>query len=352
MRIAWVLYGELTQRTGGTIYDAQVVAGLERAGDDVTVLSLPHPAAAPEQCSRGAQVVGSLAAQVRALAPDVVVGDELCFRELALLFPRLRRSMPTTRRVLLVHHLSRWETELAARRRGALGHLESLAMRSSDTIITTSETTRRRLLAEGATTPIAVVLPGADRLARVARADREGDVRFMFLGAIVPRKRVLELVRAFATGAGAASELVLVGSTTRDEPYVRAVRALIAARGLEARVTLLGEVDEAAAATALASSDVLVMPSSLEGYGIAATEAIHAGVPVIAARARALEEALSPCPDACLFADDAPSLTLAIHRFATDAALRTAMKTAATNARAQLPTWSACAAAFGATLAP
>jgi len=60
-----------------------------------------------------------------------------------------------------------------------------------------------------------------------------------------------------------------------------------------------------AVARALANGDALVMPSSLEGYGIAATEAIHAGTPVIAARTPGLEEALAPCPDATLFADPA-----------------------------------------------
>jgi len=351
VRIAWVLYGELTQRTGGTIYDAEVIAGLRRAGDEVTVLSLA-PARAGGAGVEGVEGVASLVARVRGLAPDVVVGDELCFRELAILFARLHGA--GTRRVLLVHHLTRWESEVPRQRRRVHGVLESLAMRASDLIITTSETTRRRVRAEGARAPIVAVLPGADRLpagARGAAGARGHVVRFAFLGAIVARKRVLELVRAFADGAdGAGAELVLVGSTTRDPRYVREVLELIARRGLTARVTLLGEVDEIGAARALAASDVLVMPSSLEGYGIAATEAIHAGVPVIAARAQGLEEALARCPAACMFADDEPALARAIRRFATERGLRAAMREGAIEARPSLPTWSACASAFRATL--
>ena len=367
MRIAWVLYGELTQRTGGTIYDAEVIAGLRRAGDEVTVLSLA-PARAGGAGVEGVEGVASLVARVRGLAPDVVVGDELCFRELAILFARLHGA--GTRRVLLVHHLTRWESEVPRQRRRVHGVLESLAMRASDLIITTSETTRRRVRAEGARAPIVAVLPGADRLpagARGAASGRGHVVRLAFLGAIVARKRVLELVRAFADGADGAdradradradgangangAELVLVGSTTRDPRYVREVLELIARRGLTARVTLLGEVDEIGAARALAASDVLVMPSSLEGYGIAATEAIHAGVPVIAARAQGLEEALARCPAACMFADDEPALARAIRRFATERGLRAAMREGAIEARPSLPTWSACASAFRATL--
>ncbi|HSO31873.1 MAG TPA: glycosyltransferase, partial [Labilithrix sp.] len=87
------------------------------------------------------------------------------------------------------------------------------------------------------------------------------------------------------------------------------------------------------------------------GYGIAATEAIHAGVPVIAARAQGLEEALAPCPEACLFADDEHALAATLRRFATDAALRTSMRDAAGAAAPRMPTWSSCATAFRKALA-
>ena len=335
MRIAWVLYGDLAQRTGGTIYDAEVVAGLRRAGDDVRVLSLPR---------------ARLVRELRATAPDVVVGDELCFRELALAFRLLGKG--AMRRVMLVHHLTAWETELAPLRRRVVRVVESLAMSASDRIVTTSHTTRRRLVAEGAKTPIAVALPGADRLGRERRSERGSgsETRFLFVGSIVPRKRVIELVRAFAGGAASGDHLLLVGSTTRDEPYVGEVRALVARLGIGDRVALAGEVEEGGVASALAEADVLVMPSSLEGYGIAATEAIHAGVPVIAARAQGLEEALAPCPDACLFADDERALAATMRRFATEATLRASMSAAARRAGPLMPTWAACAADFRAAL--
>lgn len=333
MRIAWVLYGDLAQRTGGTIYDAGVVAGLRRAGDDVQVVSLPRR---------------RLTRELRAIAPDVVVGDELCFRELAVAFRLLGKGRTT--RVLLVHHLTAWETEIAPLRRRVLRMVEGLAMSAADRIVTTSQTTRRRLLREGVKREVSVVLPGADRLAPAEGREREQDVRMVLLGSIVARKRVIELVRAFAKGAHRSARLLLVGSTTRDEAYVRTVRALVAQLGIGSRVVMTGEVDESGVARALRNADVLVMPSSLEGYGIAATEAIYAGTPVIATRAQGLEEALAPCPDACLFVDDEPALARALERFAADAALRATLRDAARAASARMPTWSACAAEFRATL--
>ena len=332
-RIAWVLQGDLADRTGGTIYDREVVEGLRRAGDQVRVVSLP----------------GGLLRELRAFGPDVVVGDELCFRALAVAFPLLGRRGP--RRVLLVHHLTAWETELSPLRRRAVRIVESLAIRASDKIITTSQATRDRLAREGARAAIHVVHPGADRLARHERdashaREATPETSFVLVGSIVPRKRVLELVEAFA---GVSGRLVLVGSTARDERYVRSVRARIAELGLSARVVLAGEIDEAGVARALANADVMVMPSSLEGYGIAATEAIRAGIPVIAARSPGLEEALAPCPAATLFIDGA-GLASALARFANHAPLRDAMAASARAASPRMPTWSACTAAFRAAL--
>jgi glycosyltransferase involved in cell wall biosynthesis len=339
MRIAWVLYGSLEQRTGGTIYDAEVVRGLASAGDDVQVVSLDEGATGEQ-----------LARRLRGSAADVVVGDELCFRQLG---PAYRALGGGARRVLLVHHLTAWETELAPEvRRKALAE-EREAIDASERIVATSQTTRARLLAECAPRAgIDVVLPGADRLAlAVATREGTGEVRFAFVGSIVPRKRALELVRAFAGGAHENGRLTLVGSTARDVAYVAEVREAIARLGLGARVEMSGEVDEAGVSQALADAEVLVMPSSLEGYGIAATEAIRAGVPVIATRAQGLEEALAPCPDATMFADDEPALAAALARFADDASLRAGMTAAARAASPRMPTWSACAAQFRAALA-
>jgi len=342
-----VLYGELTQRTGGTIYDAQVVEGLRRAGDDVRVVSLDASEPSGSRLARAARTATAgmtLAQGLGEIAPDVVVGDELCFPELSLAFRLVAGRKSAPKRVLLVHHLTAWETELSPRRRAEARAGERRAVEACDWIITTSQTTRQRLVDEGVKERIEVVRPGADRLVRGARTLGEGAPRFVFVGSVVPRKRVVDLVRAFARCA--SGQLRIVGSTTRDEPYVREVHDVIAEHGLAERVTLTGEVDEQGVSRALADADAFVMPSSLEGYGIAATEAIWAGLPVIAARAQGLEEALAPCPAARLFADDEQALASALARFAGDEALRTSMIEAARAAAERMPTWAQCSERF------
>ena len=259
-----------------------------------------------------------------------------------------------------MHHLTAWETELAPLQKRMVRAGERRAIEASDWLVATSWTTRARLVEEGVRGRIEVAMPGSDRLERGRGRERAaqhegeggGEPRFVFVGAVVKRKRVLELVRAFGGGAGRHAWLSLVGSTTRDAAYVAEVRRAIAELGLAERVTMTGEVGEDDVALALAAADVLVMPSSLEGYGIAATEAVRAGVPVIAARAQGLEEALAPCADARIVVDDEASLETAMHRFATDAALRSSMLAAARGASSRMPTWAECSERFRAALSP
>lgn len=365
MRIAWIVYGSLEERTGGTIYDRMVVEGLRRAGDEVDVVSLGAPPASPALAIPVGAAKGVRAGRaLRRARPDVVVGDELCFREIAAAFPFMRRTR--ARRVLLVHHLTCWEAELSRARRWLSRRAEHIAIDASDRIVTTSRATRDRLVAEmsharrGGVPVIDVVVPGADRLpvlpsvreasgaggAGGAGGAHEPPVELLFVGAIIPRKRVLELVRAFARRATPPARLTLLGSADQDRGYARAVARTIDRLGVGDRIVMAGEVDEHGVARALARADALVMPSSLEGWGIAATEAIRAGVPVIAARAAGLEEALAPAAAAARFVDDEEGLATAIGDLTRDASARAAMRRAAEEAASRMPTWSRCVEGF------
>lgn len=293
MNIAWLAYGTLTERTGGTIYDARIVAGL----GNVRVVS----------------VTPDWAAVVRSVArADVVVGDELCHRELAEVFPRIR-----ARRVLLVHHLMCWEPERRASMRRRARVAEAKSLRAADVVIATSHVTSARLRSEGYCGSVHVIEPGSDRLPRLERMPGEA---FLFVGAVIPRKRVRELIEALP----ADKELRIVGSLERDRAYVASLPR-------RANVTFLDEVDEPTLARELSTAAALVMPSSLEGYGMAATEALAAGVPVIATNRLGFD------------AGDAVTYTQDLAATLRDFRARTV--------HVALPTWAEAVAQFRAALA-
>ena len=335
LRVAWVVYGSLNQVSGGYIYDRLVVEQLRALGDQVTIISLDANGASLPSLARDDY--------------DVVVGDELCFRELGPLF----RDAPVgLRRVLLIHHLTAWEHPPGARRDELIA-LEKATIDAADVCVATSRVTADRLAHERLTREVLVAEPGADRFERPASAYQALDdarVRLLFVGNILPRKRVLELVEAFAELPAEHTELVLVGAEL-EPGYSEQVRTSIARAKLADRVAFLGSLEAAFVAEQLALADALVLPSALEGYGMELSEALWSGVPIIAARVGAAEELVSRSSAGLLYdPDDARGLSAALARFVTEPELRSQLRRAAWLSAEQLPRWRDTARAVRATL--
>ena len=335
LRVLWVVYGSLDQVSGGYIYDRLVVEHLRALGDDVTIVSLEPNAESLPTLDSGNY--------------DVLVGDELCFRELGPLFRAAPRGL---KRVLLIHHLTAWEHEPGATRDELLA-LEKSAIDAADACIVTSRITADRLESERLTRRALVAEPGADRFERPPSAGQEPSgarLRLLFVGNILPRKRVLELARAFAELSSEQAELVLVGAELSPS-YARDVRAVIARAEVTERVRWLGSLDSAGVAEQLALAEALVLPSALEGYGMVLSEALWSAVPIIAARVGAAEELVNRTSAGILYEpDDVSGLGAALASFVGDSELRARLRLAAWQSAEQLPRWRDTALAVRATL--
>jgi glycosyltransferase involved in cell wall biosynthesis len=156
---------------------------------------------------------------------------------------------------------------------------------------------------------IHVVHPGINSpvAARASTAQSEGPPRGPFRRASSPRT-VLFLGRDFTSKGGdlvvralpmvrrrfrSDTELVVAGP--KDWPMVGPPPE---------GVRFLGAVSQVEAADLLASSDLLVMPSRFEGFGIVLAEALVAGLPCIARRAFAMPEIIQDGVNGRLVTDD------------------------------------------------
>jgi glycosyltransferase involved in cell wall biosynthesis len=100
-------------------------------------------------------------------------------------------------------------------------------------------------------------------------------VRFLFVGQLIPRKGVAELLEAFSQLP--EGELYVAG----DGP----LRDLVTQTGESGRVTYLGHVDRSELQQLYADADVLMLPSRYEVWGLVINEALEHGLPVIATQA-------------------------------------------------------------------
>jgi len=109
-----------------------------------------------------------------------------------------------------------------------------------------------------------------------------GDVRLVFVGRFDVPKDHATLLRALTAVPNA--HLLLVG----DGPQRHALQKLARVLRIEARVTFLGWRSDVAAV--LKASDIYVHSTRAEGFGIAACEAMAAGLPVVASDVPGLAE--------------------------------------------------------------
>jgi glycosyltransferase involved in cell wall biosynthesis len=322
VRIAWVVYGSLAQPTGGYVYDRLVVGGLRVRGDEVAVL---------DPRSAGSIPWAEL---------DVVVGDGLCMRELG---PAFEGASGRVSRVLLVHHLASWEVERTDRE--LLRPIEARAIRASDRLIVTSHASAERLASEYPGRAIDVVVPGSDRLPRRARLPRSDEgLELLFVGSLIPRKRLGILLEAVERVSDARVTLAIVGDSGRDPEHARAIEARIEqSPALRASVHTVGVLDDDGIARRMARADALVLPSSLEGFGMVLVEALHAGLPLIAARETARAAAIAESGAVIVF-DDVDGLTAALRQLLRDRSRLEAMRRAVSDL--SLPLWSETVSAF------
>ena len=106
----------------------------------------------------------------------------------------------------------------------------------------------------------------------------------LFIGRINPKKRVEDIIAAFARLAASAPDLHLVLAGTAPPAYLRALQALVAQAGLAPRVRWVGFLDEAAKPSAFAAATAFVHASVSEGMALAILEAMAHGLPVVATR--------------------------------------------------------------------
>lgn len=319
MRIALLTYS--TKPRGGVVHTLALAEALARAGEDVHVWTLARggdatffrpvdpavtvhavPFGDVEGEEVGARIVRSIATLKDAFdrAGYDVVHAQDCISANAVL-PCIRT----------IHHLDTFTTpELVACHERAV--LEPTAR------ICVSAAVAAEVEAGWGLTP--TVIPNGVDAARFAAAatDVEGRARWraqlgsyvLALGGIEPRKGSIDLLEAMAIVQQhrPGLRLVLAGGETLFD--YRDYRAEFEGRAKELRVDLevLGVIPDDALPSLVAEASVLGFVSTKEGFGLAAMEALAAGVPVVARDLPVLREVFL---DTVAYATDVPFIAAA-----------------------------------------
>jgi glycosyltransferase involved in cell wall biosynthesis len=290
--------------TGAEIYARRLADGLAARGHTAILDVVPHiyqyvPWAAPLSAPQGTHVTIAnswSAAAFHSSVPLVTVVHHVVHD------PAL--APHKTFAQLLFH---RWFVQ----------PMELLAMRRSALVIAVSETTKRAIGAHFSNVPVCTILNGID-------------VDFFNPG----HRRIKE-------ERNRPMELLFVGKPSRRKAFDTVAR-IIAALGDECRLTCigpeserglslppgeyLGRVSREQLREAYRSTDLLLMPSRLEGFGYAAAEAMACGVPVAACLGTAVADLIPVNCGVVREADNIDGFVRDIRRLHADPVRRAALR--------------------------
>lgn len=206
-----------------------------------------------------------------------------------------------------------WNNPMARHQLRALHERASLAPRTSLAIAVSAfneAELRTAGYARTAVVPPAAVAPTSGVEVRGAAVPSDGGARWICVGRVAPNKGIeLALMALLVARAhhDPGATLQVVGRPVVPA-YSRALERFVDELGIRDAVTFRGGISDADLVAAMAASDLLVMGSRHEGFGVPVIEAMTMGLPVVANREGALPEIVG---DAGLLVDATDPYALA-----------------------------------------
>lgn len=202
--------------------------------------------------------------------------------------------------------------------------LEGPALRHAAAVHFTSESEARDAQALGLSLRSVVIPLGVEctlapsrtpgvHYAQVTRAPR-----LLFLSRLDPKKNLESLIDACALIKDALPQLRLMIAGGGPPSYVSSLKARASALGLDQQITWAGHLEGEAKAQALAATDIFVLPSYSENFGIAAAEALAAGLPCVLGEGVAVAQDVAQAGAGLAVAPAAAAIAQALRNMAQD----------------------------------
>ncbi|HIF20516.1 MAG TPA: glycosyltransferase [Gemmatimonadetes bacterium] len=335
--------GPLDQRTGGYLYNARIIEGLKALGWTVVTHALEGEFPAGDTSAEA-----SLARALERIPQDArVVLDGLAMSSLP---EPLWAHRDRLRLIALVHlHLAD-ETGLVASERERLTRLERESLAQCEGAVATSAFTARGLGAYGIpASRVRAVLPGTAP-AQVATGPGPGQPpRLLCVGSMSKRKGQDVLVRALARIRSLPWSCVCAGSLTQAPEFADSVLELARTLGLEGRIEFCDELGAEELDAHYHSASLFVLATHFESYGMALTEALVRGLPVVSTLGGAVPDTVPPEVGVLVTPGDEQALAAVLRELLSGpegAVHRARLAEESLRYGRSLPTWDDAALAF------
>jgi glycosyltransferase involved in cell wall biosynthesis len=228
--------------------------------------------------------------------------------------------------------------------------LEKKYLQSVDAFIFNSKTTQRvvkELLMNGK--PSLVAYPPTDRFGNpiseeeiTERASNQ-ELRLVFVGNVIHRKGLhilLEALKLMGREDSSSYKLDIIGGLTSEPRYASEMERYVRRHGLSSIVKFHGTLDNHLLIEMYKHAQVMVVPSSYEGFGIVYLEGMCFGLPAIGTTAGAASEIITHGQDGYLIEpDDARALVNHLHELAGNRELLVRLSLNAVKRYLSQPKW-------------
>ncbi|HWR66108.1 MAG TPA: glycosyltransferase family 4 protein [Bellilinea sp.] len=350
MRVGLVIYGSLDTLSGGYLYDRKLVEALRAQGDTVEIISLPVKAYA------GA-VLQNFSMPIRRrlvnLKVDALLQDELNHPSLFWLNGWLRPKVKFPL-IGIVHHL-RSSEQHASWLLPLYRIIERQFLNSLDGYIFNSQSSQKAV--EQLTSdprPYVIATPGGDALESqvrgtklnahsllIRRNETQSRLEILFVGNLIERKGLHTLLEALRVVSKSDWHLRVVGRLDLDPGYTRRCQNLASQGGLAGKVEFLGAITDAELIHTYQTSQLLVVTSSFEGFGIVYLEAMRWGVVTVGSTAGGAAEIIQHGKNGWLIEPgDSTALAGILQTVCQNPEILLSLSQAARMTYERFPTWS------------
>jgi len=220
--------------------------------------------------------------------------------------PNIRLFLSSKNRKILIYHnitppefFEAYDTGVAGLLR--LGRETIKDLMACDIAVGDSEFNKNELIEFGFEPEKTFVLPIfvnyhrlLEKAGGIGEEQKDGTYRIIFVGRIVPNKKIEDLMKAFyyyKTCVNPRSSLVVVGASWLER-YDEELRWLEDILDISDAVHLTGRISDEKLASLYASSDLFLSMSEHEGFCVPLVECMAFGIPILAYSSTAVEETL------------------------------------------------------------
>jgi glycosyltransferase involved in cell wall biosynthesis len=166
----------------------------------------------------------------------------------------------------------------------------------------------------GVVIPLGVDVEDSPPAAPLRHTALAGRRVILFLARLDPMKNLEAVIDAVAASPMLRDLCALVVAGAGEAGYVAKLKARATAAGISEHTLWLGHVEGAEKQAAFAAADVFALPSFMENFGIAAVEALLAGVPCVLGEGVAIAAAVEETGAGLRVRPEAPAVGQALEQ--------------------------------------